>query len=110
MTPFQSVFFYRGTTVNFSSTFYDLNGVVVQPTGAAVNIWWTDLNGNEQQTLVQMAAPTSPAVAWTAQWDTRSVDPGTVSWSVHSEGNSVPYGVGDGTFDLLANNANLQTF
>lgn len=99
----------RGTTVRFYSTFFDPSGNVVQPTGAAINIWYIE-DGLVQQTLVEMTAPTGSSVVWTAQWDTREVAPGIVNWSVHSEGVFAPYAVGDGAFELTANNANLETF
>lgn len=109
MTPFAATYFYRGTTVYFSSTFYDVNGAVVQPSGAAINLSYIE-DGQVRSTLVEMTPPVSPAVAWTAQWDTRLIQPGVVNWSVHSETPTLPYGVGDGSFTLLANNANLPTF
>lgn len=101
--------FYRGTTVNFAATFQDVNGNVIQPSGAAVNIVYFE-NGEQQAVDVEMNAPMSPGTQWTAEWDSRSVTPGPVTWSIHSKSTGIPYAVQDGTFQLLANSANLETF
>ena len=55
------------------------------------------------------AAPVSPAVTWTAQWDSRGAGVGAVSWSIHSQPGP-PVAVEDGEFVLEANPANLLTF
>jgi len=102
---------YRGTTVQWSTTFYDLNKNIVQPTGAAIHLQYLDADGNIETATVEMTGPLSPGdVQWTALWDSRGAYPSRVSWSIHTEGGAVPYGVEDGAFDLLANNANLETF
>lgn len=109
MTPGTPVSIFRGSTVFFASTFYDKNGAVTQPAGAAVHLQFQQ-DGAEQTTTLEMVAPVSPSQAWTASWDTRGIDPGSVSWSIHSEDPSIPYAVDDGSLVLLANNANLETF
>jgi hypothetical protein len=102
---------YRGTTVQFSTTFYDVNGNVVQPAGAVVNITCLVAAGNAQQDVaVTMVAPVAPSVAWTAMWDTRNIGAGPVQWSVHTTNPTIPEVVEDGSFILSANNANLTTF
>lgn len=99
----------RGTTVRFTSTFFDVNGAVTQPAGAAVNLAYLE-NGQTKTETIEMTAPTPPDVQWTASWDSRGVSPGLVTWSIHTEGSVPPYSVSDGSFDLTANNANLPTF
>lgn len=100
---------YRGTTVQFTTTFYDKSGAVTQPPSATVNISYIE-NGDLIATEVDMTPPTTPAIAWTAQWDSREVSPGLVTWSIHTGGATIPFAVQDGCFDLSANNANLPTF
>jgi len=109
MTPGNLVTVFRGATAYFASTFYDKNGAVTQPSGASVHLDFQQ-GGAEQTVSIEMTAPVSPAVAWTAEWDTRGIDPGQVDWSIHSEGTGIPYAVQDGAFVLAANNANLETF
>lgn len=100
----------RGGTVYFSTIFYDINGNVTQPAGAEINLVFPNLDGSTGTTLISMTAPVSPAIAWTAQWDSRNVAPGGVSYSVHSTGLAIPYAVEDGDFTIEANPANLATF
>lgn len=100
---------FRGTTVRFAATFFDINMDVTQPMGAAVNISYLE-NGQVQTDLVEMTPPVDPDVQWKASWDSREVSPGLVTWSIHTEGDAIPFGVEDGSFELTANNANLPTF
>lgn len=100
--------FPRGTTIQFSTTFFDFSGNVVQPNAATVAIAF-DPNADEAAVTLPMVAPTGPAVVWTAQWDTRNLDPGAVYWSIHSSA-PVPVAVEDGRLTLTANLANLPTF
>lgn len=100
----------RGTTVYFTTTFYDVAGDVVQPSTATINVVFPDPGGLETDTVtVNMTGPTAPATAWTAQWDSRGSGIGAVSWSIHSDPGP-PFGVEDGEFVLTGNPANLLTF
>lgn len=99
----------RGATAFFSATFYDQAGNITEPSGAQVSLTFSQ-NGAETSALIEMTAPMSPSTTWTAEWDTRGIDPGQVSYSIHSEGSAIPFGVTDGQFVLTANNANLETF
>jgi hypothetical protein len=99
----------RGATVYFSTTFFDVNKNVVQPASATINIVFpTPTSGSDGNATISMTPPTLPATKWTALWDSRNTEPGTVSWSIHSSGS--PYAVEDGFFVLSANPANLLTF
>lgn len=110
MIPGTLVTVVRGSTAFFSATFYDQYGQVTQPTGAAVTIQCQQ-DGADVDVSIDMVAPVSPSVVWTAEWDTRNIDPNiVVYWSIHSEGPGIPYAVADGCFNLVANNANLLTF
>lgn len=100
---------YRGATVLFTTTFFDVAGEVIQPDGAAVNITYGE--GSELvSVLIEMVGPVGESVSWTAEWDTRGIASGAVSWSIHSESAGIPYAVQDGNFILSANNANLVNF
>lgn len=100
---------FRGGTIQWATFFYDFDGVtVVTPASAFVNISYLDTTGATQTVLIPMVNPGNPALRWTAQWDSRGVDPGPVAWSIHSSGSTVA--VEDGAFTLTANQANLPTF
>lgn len=99
----------RGATIQFSTNFYDVNGALIQPNSAAVNIL------PSQQTTpisVAMIPPAGPVTTWTALWDTRGIPaPQTVYWSIHAgAGGPIPVVAEDGQFNLSANPANLPTF
>ncbi|MDE2471768.1 MAG: hypothetical protein KGL35_24360 [Bradyrhizobium sp.] len=101
--------YYRGTTIIFNTTFYDQTGAVSNPPGAALHLSYIQ-NGVQTEETIEMTAPVPPSNIWSAEWDSRGVSPGTVAWSIHSEGSVIPYAVSDGSFILSANNANLLTF
>ena len=98
----------RGATVQFSTTFFDVNSQIIQPDNATINLIPSI---TQQPILVAMTPPVGQAVQWTALWDTRSIPPGVVYWSIHT-GNAdpVPVVAEDGMFTLSANPANLPTF
>jgi hypothetical protein len=101
----------RGTTVFFTTTFFDVDGNIVQPDNATINIAYTNTAGAQVAASIAMTPPTAPAVTFTAQWDSRGVNPGNVSWSIHTGADDPPpVTVEDGTFTLTANPANLPTF
>ncbi len=100
----------RGATAFFTTTFYDQSGVITQPTTATINLVYPSAaDGSPQPVSIAMVAPVSPAVAWTAQWDSRNAGVGSVAWSIHSDPGP-PFAVEDGNFTLAANAANLVTF
>ena len=102
----------RGTTVQFSTIFYDVDDDVIQPDSATINILFMTQAGQSGSASVPMAPPTTPATNWTALWDTRGLfAPQIVSWSIHTgTGDPIPVAVDDGAFELVANAANLPTF
>lgn len=99
----------RGTTIYFSTTFYDENGEVTQPVAAFVSIACLDLNGNPLTVApIAMTPPVIGSISWTANWDTRSIGTGNVYYSIHTQG--FPAAVEDGRFILSGNLANLPMF
>jgi hypothetical protein len=99
----------RGATIQFATTFYDVNGVVLQPDNATVNILPAQAT---TPISVSMTPPSGGGVQWTAMWDTRNIPaPQTVYWSIHTGiGDPVPVTAEDGQFTLSANPANLASF
>jgi hypothetical protein len=106
--------FYRGQTVQVAVTFYDVNGVIIQPSGAVLNVTYQDPTDEIPEVIaLTMAPPGGGSVAWTVQIDTRNMGQGPIYWSAHSApapGDMPPVAVLDGFFLLTANNANLVTF
>lgn len=103
----ETAYLFRGTTVFFSTTFYDQNNNIVQPSGASVTLVFPDPGGEGTDTAtVAMTAPSAPATNWTAEWDSRASGAGAVSGTVYTAGGP-PVAVGDFEFVLSANPANL---
>jgi hypothetical protein len=103
----------RGTTVQFSTNFFDVNGAKVQPDDATINIVYASVAAGAGQTLsVPMVPPAGSVTTWTALIDTRGwASPQTVFWSIHTGMNDpIPVAAEDGNFNLQANAANLPTF
>lgn len=108
----------RGTTIPFTTSFFDVYDMPVQPASAQVNINYPLPTGGTTSVLVQMIPPggTLPggeintnANAWMAFWDSRGAGTGTVYWSIETPG-SPPVIVQDGQIILTANAANQTTF
>jgi hypothetical protein len=98
----------RGATVQFATTFYDVNNNVVVPDNATVNI-------QPAQESAPIAVPMTPpggiGTLWTALWDTRNHAPQDIYWSIHTGASDpIPVTAEDGMFRLSANPANLVTF
>jgi hypothetical protein len=102
----------RGTTVQFSTNFYDVNGDLTQPATATINIVYSTAAEDNLSTKVAMTPPGGDVTTWTALWDTRGVlARRTIYWSIHTGSSApIPVAVEDGEFQLDANPANLPTF
>lgn len=110
----------RGTTIPFTTTFYDVYNLPIQPggTGPQVVISYPLAAGGIGTATVAMIPPggTLPGGeintntnAWMAEWDSRGAAAGTVYWSIETPG-STPVTVEDGQIILTANAANQPTF
>lgn len=99
----------RGATIQFATTFFDVNNNPINPDSATINILPSLATA---PVTVPMVAPAPPGLIWTALWDTRNVPaPQTVYWSIHTGSlDPIPVTAEDGTFQLSANPANLLTF
>lgn len=110
---------FRGGTIPFTTTFYDVFGNVSQPAGAPqVRISYPLAVGGTTTITIPMIPPggtlpggavNSNANAWMAEWDSRGAGSGIVYYSVETPG-SPPVSVEDGQFTLTANAANQPTF
>jgi hypothetical protein len=101
--------FIRGATIQFSTTFYDVNNNLVIPDSATINILPAQATTAVQ---VAMTPPGGGSFIWTALWDTRGIPaPQDVYWSIHTgSSDPIPVTAEDGVFRLTANPANLVTF
>ncbi len=91
----------RGNTVLWNTTFYNLSGILTNPTAANLFITFP-VNGVETTVEVPM---TQNVNLWSATWESSASDPGDVDWSIRTTGGS-PTVAEDGTFRLSANAAN----
>jgi len=110
--PGQTKIIVRGATVQFSTNFFDVNGNLVQPDSATVNIVYSTPEQDNVSVEVAMTPPSGDVTTWTALWDTRGVLASRiVYWSIHTGvDDPIPVAVEDGQFQLVANPANLPTF
>lgn len=103
-TQVQNVF-YRGTTLLFLVTFYDINNNVIQPLAATLNVVYPIATGGTGDFSIAMTPPSVAQPQWTAQWDSTPAIAGPVFWSIESA-SPIPIVVQDGNFLLTANLAN----
>jgi hypothetical protein len=99
----------RGATVQFATTFFDVNNNPINPDSAFVNILPAQSNTPVQVTMV---GPSGGSFVWTALWDSRNTAaPQDIYWSIRTGTNDpIPVTAEDGMFRLTANPANLVTF
>lgn len=93
----------RGSTIYFSSTFFDVDNNQVTPASASIEIVYPTLTTLTAKTILAMAQQSDNS--FKVQWDSRVAITGTVKWSV-STGGSPPYAVDQGDVTLLGNSAN----
>lgn len=110
--PGQTQIIVRGATVQFSTNFFDVNGNLVQPDSATINIVYSTAEEDNLSIEVAMTSPSGDVTTWTALFDTRGVlAKRTIYWSIHTgTDDPVPVAVEDGQFQLDANPANLPIF
>jgi hypothetical protein len=103
----------RGATIQFATTFYDVNGNVVVPDSANVQIFYaTPAEPDGIYANVAMTRPGIGNTLWTALWDSRgALAPWVIEWAIQTGmDDPIPVTQEDGIFRLVANNANLPTF
>lgn len=91
---------FRGNIVTFTSTFYDANNAVLNPTAPTLSIYYKS-NGTYITVTSNLALS---ANVWTGVWDSSNADVGLVEWHI-SGGTGVPIAQ-DGDFRIIANKAN----
>jgi hypothetical protein len=101
--------FVRGATVQFATNFYDVNGNLIQPDAATINILPSSAT---TPITITMTPPSGSVTTWTALCDTRGQSaPQIVYWSIHTgSSDPIPVVAEDGQFQLSANPANLASF
>jgi hypothetical protein len=99
MTILQNIV--RGNDVEFLITFLDVDDVEITPASATVTVNY--LSGGERVNEGIELETNSDGV-WAGTWSSIAADVGRVFWSARSES---PTSVQDGSFNLLANLANL---
>lgn len=93
----------RKAQILFRATFEDLSGMGLRPSAAFVRVWFLDVTGVRQNVVLPM---TARGDAWEASWSTSTAAGGLVEWASWSEGDV--QGATQGSFNLLANKANVQ--
>jgi hypothetical protein len=102
--------FTRGTTVDFSTTFYDAAGAVAQPDTATLTIsyppdGWPVSGASRKKAEIDMDYD-SDTGKWTAEWSTAVSGPGIVYYHMRSSDPDLTSE--DGRFEVIANFANLE--
>ncbi len=90
----------RGTTVKFTSEFYNANNEVITPASPKLRVYY---RSNNEYITVE-SDMTAEGALWTGSWDSSNADVGMVQWNISSSGVSE-----DGAFRLIANHANFGT-
>jgi len=91
----------RGSTVRFSTKFYDPNNVITTPVSA--NLYVTSFKSGVLSTDTVVMTDIG-SNTWQADWESINSEPGLISWHIRSGGS--PKSASEGEFDLLANPAN----
>ena len=109
MFPSPAPRFPRGASVQFSVNFEDFGGDVIQPSAGTVLISYPLPDGTFGTASVVLIGPALPATNWTGVWDSRGSGVGACPWFLYSDPGP-PFGVAQGEFVLIANDANPVTF
>ncbi len=75
----------QGNSAFFTAEFYDSNGAITVPTGATLNITYTNTGNTSQTDTITLASVNS---FFTGTWSSALAALGLASWSVYSTGNS----------------------
>lgn len=92
----------RGNVVEFTVTFLDANGDVVEPASAEMKVNF--LNSENARETVSVDMEEASDGTWSTEWDSSDALPSRVFWSALS---TSPASAKDGAFELAANRANL---
>jgi len=91
-----------GNTVQWTATFYDINGLATNPSNASINIVYSSTSSTAASTAVSMVQSSN---TWTATWQSSNAIAGLVSWHLASMSPTIN-SAKDGQFMLTANPAN----
>jgi len=92
----------RGNRITFRTEFFDIDGVVTNPSSASLHIRYPQ--GNATITAPPIALAQVGNV-WSGSWESAVSQSGKVSWSVRSSGPAIAE---DGYITLTANPANPE--
>lgn len=93
---------FRGSVVDFSTTFTDADGVAVDPASALLVVNFLNAAGERESEAIQMDQDTDGN--WVAEWSSAAAMPARTYWSMRSNN---PTSAQDGFFELRGNLANL---
>jgi hypothetical protein len=95
---------YRGSTIEWSTTFKDAAGDAVTPDAAVLRISFPGLTSRRDSTEIELELDDDTG-AWVATWDSSEAKPGMVRWSIKAVAGDLLI-ADDGDFCLFANTAN----
>jgi hypothetical protein len=99
-----SLYFARGNEISFEVTFLDINRQPMAPPSANLYVSYKDGGVRTTATIPMVSAGSG---VFTATWDSSVADPGIIEW--HARAAGVDPAAEDGSFQLIANNANPPT-
>jgi hypothetical protein len=94
-----SLYFARGNLISFEVTFLDKERQPMAPPSATL---WVSFKVDGVRTTVSIPMTSSGGGVFTANWDSAAADPGSIEWHARAPGSAGE----DGSFQLIANNAN----
>jgi hypothetical protein len=99
-----TLYFARGNEITFEITFFDKNRQPMAPPSANLYISYKD-GGTRTTASIPMVSAGSGL--FTVTWDSAQADAGIIEWHARAGGGDPA--AEDGSFQLIANNANPST-
>lgn len=96
-----SLYIARGNEVSFEVSFLDINRQPMAPPSATI---WVSFKEDGVRTTVSIPMTSDGEGVFIASWDSAVADPGTIDWHARAGGGDPA--AEDGSFQLVANNAN----
>ena len=93
-----------GNTVQWTATFFDMNGAPTNPTSALIRITYSTALSTAQTDVSSMVQSSN---TWTGTWYSSLAIAGNADWHLQATGTSINSAY-DGNFTLTANTANNQ--
>jgi hypothetical protein len=99
-----SLYIARGNEVFFEVTFLDITRQPMAPPSANLYVSYKDSGVRTTATIPMVSAGSG---VFTATWNSAPADPGLIEWHARAGGGDPA--AEDGSFQLIANNANPST-